>query len=138
MGGTGSNVHTLLDCREHLMKIGKADDARKIQLLHPKIMWGSAVLRLEKPSSGFIAFRIAMSLCKRIDPYGFGVVKGLPYHAYKWCDVDRLLGITSKDCPGVTASGSLPGARVPDGFKGKAAFHNFDSEKKAMLNSKYN
>lgn len=136
--GTALGLKTFLDCRQHLLKIGKADDVRKLQLMHPKLMWGGRIMRFPKPSGGWLAFTIAMSLCKHIVPYGFGVVKGSPYHAYKWCDVDRLLGITSMDCPTSTADGSLKGGRTPDGFKGKASFHNFGTEKHAMEKLKFN
>jgi len=75
-----------------------------------------------------VAFMVGMSLCKKVVPYGFGVIPGKPYHAYKWCDVDHLFGVVTKDCPGVGRTGST---RTETGFKGTNTFHDSDSDHSA-------
>merc|ERR1719247_2519253 len=51
------------------------------------------------PSAGMMAFWVATALCKSISLYGFqGVVAGKNYHAYAWCDVDRIFKIETNDC----------------------------------------
>lgn len=86
-------------------------------------------------SAGMVAFWMASTICRNISTYGFkGVVTGTSYHAYAWCDVDRILKVRTNDCSNVQAQKArrLGAERSEFGFKRAMQGHNFDAEKKLM------
>merc|ERR1712054_548665 len=91
---------------------------------------------------GIMAFWVATALCRSIDTYGFqGVVAGKSYHAYAWCDVDRILKVETADCKHVKEGSRrlrrrLGNKRSEFGFSQTMRGHNFNAEKKAMAKYK--
>lgn len=127
-------LHDFALCRQ---KLGA--DAWRLQLAHPDALLnlGSPVefaRAVGKPSSGMLAFIQAAALCDRISLFGFFGSKGgkgAPYHAYKWCDVDRVFGITTKDC-NLTKEGNTKRSETGFNIPTTKLGHEFDKERTIM------
>lgn len=116
-------------------------DAWRLQLAHPdslidrgvRLNFAKAINR--KPSAGILTFIQALAVCDSVKLFGFfgeGGDKHSPYHAYKWCDVDRIFNIASKDCKNLHDPGNVK--RTETGMVSRMSTfgHDFGKEKAIM------
>merc|ERR1712216_497407 len=128
-----AHLTTLLQMRQKL-----GNEAWRLQVFDHQKFRSSLPKRLRSwpgmgwgPSAGMMAFWFATALCKSIDIYGFsGTVPGPMYHAYAWCDVDRILKVKTVDCNQLKRNQGLGGRRLPIersrfGFTQTMTGHNF-------------
>lgn len=141
-----AQLWVFLECRKLL-----GPDAWHLQLAHPvmtpdRVFSKATVQRFSflagfsstRASSGMMTFLQALPLCDSISLFGFFGAKGdlkKPYHAYNWCEVDRIFNITTKDCTALHAVNNTKRTEFGVPFKMQYLPHNFNLEQRIMNTS---